>query len=83
MTHSSRNQVEKLGATETSRRKVLKAAAYVTPAVATMAVSPAFAVTGSRGLGNTGNGGRARGGSGGSGPVRRSGGGRGRGASGS
>ena len=68
---------------ETSRRTVLKAAAYVAPAVVTMAVTPAFAVNGSRSAVSTGRGRDSRGGSN-TAPVRNRGGrGRGRGSSGS
>lgn len=72
------------GSQETSRRTVLKAAAYVAPAVATLAVAPAFAQTGSRAVADTRRGRDDRGGNPSNAPVRNRGGrGRGRGSSGS
>lgn len=87
MTDSSKPEgIEETGSTETSRRTVLKAAAYITPAVVTMAVAPAFASAGSRSVSDTrrGRNDRAPGSGGNNAPVRNRGGrGRGRGSSGS
>ncbi|MEM1246979.1 MAG: hypothetical protein AAGK22_11420 [Acidobacteriota bacterium] len=73
------------GSQEASRRTVLKAAAYVAPAVATLAVAPAFAQTGSREVSDVRRGRNSRGGNNPTNaPVRNRGGrGRGRGSSGS
>ena len=78
--------IEEVGTTEASRRTVLKAAAYITPAVVTMAVAPAFASAGSRSVSDTrrGRNDRTPTTGGNNPPVRNRGGrGRGRGSSGS